>query len=170
MLIVNCKQLLTVAGASKKPKKREEMNDLGIIEDGAVAIYRGSIVDVGKTVQIKKKYAANAAAELDAGGMVVAPGFVDSHTHAVFGGSRAKEFVERLHEKTYLEIMRDGGGILSTVEATRNAPLEKLVNKTRGYLDNMLFHGTTLDSITIRLRQGLNRLDLTAMLAAKQSI
>jgi imidazolonepropionase len=149
-LVVNCKQLLTVAGASKKPKIGKEMNDLGVIEDGAVAISKGIIVDVGKTDDIRKKYAANGAAEVDANGKVVAPGFVDSHTHAVFGGSRVKEFVQRLQEKTYLEIMKDGGGILSTVEATRNLSLEELVNDTRVRLDNMLTYGTT----TVEIKSG----------------
>ncbi|MBI4007387.1 MAG: amidohydrolase family protein, partial [Planctomycetes bacterium] len=150
LLIVNCKQLLTIAGASKKPKTGKEMGDLGIVEGGAVAIAKDIIVDAGKTDYIRKKYAASGITEIDATGKVVIPGFVDSHTHAVFGGSRVKEFVRRLHEKTYLEIMKEGGGILSTVEATRNASLDELVNNARGHLDNMLIHGTT----TVEIKSG----------------
>lgn len=150
LLVVNCKQLLTVAGASKKPKTGKEMDDLGIIEDGAVAISKGIIVDVGKTDYIRNKYTANGPAVIDATGKVVLPGFVDSHTHAVFGGSRVKEFVQRLHEQTYLEIMKEGGGILSTVKATRNSSLEELVNNTIVHLDNMLIHGTT----TVEIKSG----------------
>ena len=150
LLIVNCKQLLTIAGASKKPKTGKEMDDLGIIEGGAVAISNDIIVDVGKTDYIRKKYDRNGITEIDATGKIAAPGFVDSHTHAVFGGSRVKEFVQRLHEKTYLEIMKEGGGILSTVEATRNSSLDELVNKTRNNLDNMLIHGTT----TVEIKSG----------------
>ncbi|HEY4481565.1 MAG TPA: imidazolonepropionase [Candidatus Brocadiaceae bacterium] len=150
LLVVNCKQLLTIAGASKKPKTGKEMDDLGIIEGGAVVISNGIIDDVGKTDYIRKKYAANGITEIDATGKIVMPGFVDSHTHAVFGGSRVKEFVQRLHEKTYLEIMKEGGGVLSTVEATRNSSLAELVNKTRNHLDNMLIHGTT----TVEIKSG----------------
>jgi imidazolonepropionase len=66
---------------------------------------------------------------LDAGGCVVMPGLVDPHTHAIWAGDRAAEFEMRLEGKTYLEILASGGGILSTVRATRTASLERLLNR-----------------------------------------
>jgi imidazolonepropionase len=80
---------------------------------------------------------------LDAGGRVVMPGFVDPHTHLVFAGDRAAEFELRLAGKTYLEILAAGGGILSTVRATRRASVAELLEQTRERAASMLRHGTT---------------------------
>ena len=84
-----------------------------------------------------------AAQELDASGKVVMPGFVDPHTHLVFAGDRADEFEMRVRGATYLEIMAAGGGIMSTVRATRAASLEEIVAQSRKRLDRMLAYGTT---------------------------
>jgi imidazolonepropionase len=81
--------------------------------------------------------------EFDASGRVVMPGFVDPHTHLVFAGSRADEFEMRLKGATYLEIMAAGGGIMSTVGATRQASMEELLAQSRRRLDRMLAYGTT---------------------------
>jgi imidazolonepropionase len=80
---------------------------------------------------------------LDAAGRVVMPGLVDPHTHLVFSGDRAAEFEQRLQGKTYMEILAAGGGILSTVRATRDANVEELKAQTRPRLQAMLRHGTT---------------------------
>ena len=71
------------------------------------------------------------------------PGFVDPHTHVVFAGDRANEFERRIAGATYMEIMNAGGGIMSTVRATRAASVDELVAQTRARLDRMLQHGTT---------------------------
>ena len=117
------------------------MGELGIIEDGAVAVRDGRIALVGPTSEVRGR--VEAAQELDATGKVVMPGFVDPHTHLVFAGDRADEFEMRVRGATYLEIMAAGGGIMSTVRATRAASLEEIVAQSRKRLDRMLTYGTT---------------------------
>lgn len=80
---------------------------------------------------------------IDAGGRLVTPGLVDAHTHLVFGGFRQNELAAKLAGADYLDILKAGGGILSTVEATRSTSYDALLQKSRGFLDNMLAHGTT---------------------------
>jgi len=139
LLIHSAAQLLTIA--SDGPKRGAAMGELGIIEDGAVAIEDGRIALVGKTEDVRGK--VEAAEALDASGKVVMPGFVDPHTHLVFAGDRADEFEMRIRGATYLEIMAAGGGIMSTVRATRVASLEEIVAQSRERLDRMLAYGTT---------------------------
>jgi imidazolonepropionase len=99
---------------------------------------------VGKTGQIKKAIRLDSEGrELDAHGRVVMPGFVDSHTHPIFAGSREKEFAQRIGGATYQEIAAAGGGILATVEATRDATTDELVALATHRLDLVLQHGTT---------------------------
>ena len=138
-------------GASGKPKTGSEMDDLGVIRDGAIAICDGRILDVGESKVLSDRYKSISGCEvMDATGNVVAPGFVDCHTHAVFGGSREGEFVEKLKGASYLDILKKGGGILSTVEETRKLSVDELVGISRKYLDNMLSHGTT----TVEIKSG----------------
>jgi len=137
LLIHNARQLLTIA--SPGPKAGPDMGDLGLIEDGALAIKDGCIALVGKTSDIQRRVVAQG--ELDASGRVVMPGFVDPHTHLVFAGSRVDEFEMRLKGATYLEIMAAGGGIMSTVRATRAANHRELFSQSRERLDRMLAHG-----------------------------
>ncbi len=125
------------------------MGDLGLIEDGAVAVKDGRVVAVGPTAEVRAQVSA-AAREVDASGRVVCPGFVDPHTHLVWMGDRAAEFEMRLAGATYLEIMAAGGGIMSTVRATRGAPVESLVAALRPRLDRMLAHGST----TVEVKTG----------------
>ena len=114
------------------------------IEDGAVAISEGSIVASGSSDDVTREFPAeNAAGAIDASGKVVLPGFVDSHTHAVFSGDRSGEFTAKLEGKTYQEIRDEGGGILRTVEAVREASTSELVKLLLARLDQMLAHGTT---------------------------
>jgi len=143
------------------------MGELGIIEDGAVAIKDGLIVLVGPTAEVHRQVIA--AEEIDASGKVVMPGFVDPHTHVVFAGDRAAEFEMRIKGATYLEIMAAGGGIMSTVRATRLASIEQLVEESRARLDRMLAHGTTTAEVKtgygldteneLKLLEAIRRLD-----------
>jgi imidazolonepropionase len=96
---------------------------------------------VGRSKKLRAKYGDEE--EIDASGYVVMPGFVDPHTHAVWAGDRAAEFEMRLEGKTYLEILEAGGGILSTVQKTRDATVDDLILAGRDRLRRMLFHGTT---------------------------
>ncbi len=149
-LLHNCGQLLTIAGATEKPKTSQNMNDLGIILNGAIAVKDGIIIDVGTTRKLRKKYDRKISQVIDAEGKVVLPGFVDSHTHAVFGGDRTQEFVQRIQGNTYSEILKKGGGILNTVENTRKQKNQELTEASKKHLDTMLLHGTT----TVEIKSG----------------
>jgi len=141
LLITHASQLLTIPSHDQGPQRGERLGDLAIIVDGALAVSAGSIVDLGPTVDLTARY--QAAQTIDAGGRVVMPGFVDPHTHVIFAGDRANEFERRIAGATYMEIMNAGGGIMSTVRATRAASLAELVEQTRARLDRMLAQGTT---------------------------
>ncbi|HUK78120.1 MAG TPA: imidazolonepropionase, partial [Thermoleophilia bacterium] len=105
-----------------------------------------------------------AAAELDAAGACVVPGFVDAHTHAVFAGSRADEYAARLGGVSYAEILASGGGINATVAATRAATVDELTRTTLRRLDSFLAHGTT--TLEIKSGYGLTTADEAKMLDA----
>ncbi len=146
MLIKNVEQLVTCSGFNAK--KGKEMSDLHIIEDGAVIIKEGVIEAVGQTGDIAKQFKKSGADHsdfdiIDARGKAVLPGFVDSHTHLVFGGYRAEEFSWRLRGDSYMEIMQRGGGIVNSVTATRQASAEELLQSGIKRLNSMLSFGVT---------------------------
>ena len=172
LLVTHASQLLTIPSHDHGPQRGDRLGDLGLIEDGAVAVSGNSIVDLGPTSDLLIKYQASRT--VDAHGRVVMPGFVDPHTHVVFAGDRANEFEQRIAGATYMEIMNAGGGIMSTVRATRAASVDELVAQTRVRLDRMLQHGTTtaeaktgygLDTAT-----ELKMLDVIARLDAEHPI
>lgn len=138
MLIHSASQLLTLAGG---PQRGSQLGNLGIIENGAVLIQEGKIIQTGITSEMLAKYPDEP--RFDARQRVVMPGFVDPHTHLIFIGNRAFEFEMRLEGKSYMEIMAAGGGIANTVRATRNASIEELKKEARPRMVNMLAHGTT---------------------------
>jgi imidazolonepropionase len=141
LILIHAAQLATCSG--RKAKQGREMADLGIIEDGAVVIENGTITAVGKTDSILKENDLSRYEVLDASGRAVLPGFIDPHTHFVFGGYRAEEFSWRLQGTPYMEIMKRGGGIVNTVEATRRADPDSLIASGRRRLDKMLRFGVT---------------------------
>jgi imidazolonepropionase len=108
-----------------------------------VVIENGVITAVGNTGEVLEKFNETEFNTLDATGKAVLPGFIDSHTHFVFGGYRADEFSWRLCGEDYMEIMKRGGGIVATVNATRNASREELIESGRKRLDSMLSFGVT---------------------------
>ena len=113
-------------------------------EDAAVAVVDGDIAMAGATENVRREYPPeNAGTAVDATGKTVIPGFVDPHTHALFAGDRSDEFAAKLRGKPYQEILSEGGGILRTVEAVREASDEALVANLTAQLDAMLAHGTT---------------------------
>ncbi len=112
-----------------------------IIEDGSVAVHQGRIVAVAKREEIRRRFRGQTV--IEAKGRLVTPGFVDPHTHLLFAGSREDELELKLEGRSYIEILKAGGGILRTVEQTRKASLEKLVSRALNTLDRMLLHGTT---------------------------
>lgn len=144
LLVKNAGQLVTVAGYSKKAKRGRALGELNIIGDGAVAARDGVIIAVGSTAEVLAKVEpAGDAKIIDAGGKVVLPGLVDPHTHVVFAGSRESEFEMKIKGAAYLDILAGGGGILSTVRATRAAGEAELAGIGRKYLAEMLAQGTT---------------------------
>lgn len=141
LLIKNANELITCSG--KKAKFGKEMSQLNIIKDGAVIIEDGIIKAVGNTDDILSQYDAGEYQVVDAQGRAVLPGFVDSHTHFIFGGYRAEEFSWRLKGTNYMEIMERGGGILSSVRMTKEASKEELIKTGLKRLDSMLTFGVT---------------------------
>jgi imidazolonepropionase len=133
-----------VHGASELAVGPDESGGLRTVEDGAVAVVDGDVAAVGETDDVLREYpAANAGTAIDASGQTVMPGFVDPHTHALFAGDRSDEFAAKLRGKSYQDILAEGGGILRTVEAVREASDDKLVANLTAQLDRMLDHGTT---------------------------
>ena len=141
LAIVNCSQVVTLAGPAR-PRVGREMQEISILSSGGLLVRDGLILTVGPTEQIESRI--NSDCELvDAEGRIVLPGFVDAHTHPVFAGTRADEFEQRARGATYREISERGGGIQSTVNRTRGATLEELVSTGKRYADWFLRNGTT---------------------------
>ena len=141
LLLQHCRQLITCAGPS--PRTGADQHALEVIEDGAIAITGGRVVFAGRTGQLPEGFAAAAGQVVDASRWSIVPGFVDAHTHVVFAGDRRRELRRRLAGATYAEIAAEGGGIVSSVRATRQASEDDLVRETRVRLDEMLACGTT---------------------------
>lgn len=155
LLIHSSSELVTVAGGTQRPKRGPELADIGVIENGAVAVAGGRIVAVGGTDEVRRRAAVGRdTVVIDASGKTVLPGFVDPHTHVVHAGSREFELGMRLAGRSYMDILAAGGGILHTVKATRAASLDELAAQTRRRLDVMLAHGTT--TVESKTGYGLN--------------
>ncbi len=140
LVIHNARQLVTCASGGK-PKRGDAMRDVGIVENGAVAIAGGLLVGVGRSKDVLRDFRSGEM--IDALGRVVCPGFVDPHTHIAYAGDRLNEFELKITGAEYLDILAAGGGILSTVRHTRAASIEELVKESTNRLDKMLACGTT---------------------------
>jgi imidazolonepropionase len=140
-LITGCSELLTLRGPA--PRRGRGLADLGIIRDGALLTHEDRIAAVGSRRRIERLRAARGAEKLDLGGRVVAPGFVDSHTHLVFPTSRVAEYEARIRGTAYEQIAQKGGGIRSTVHAVRQASPKALKDRALRYLREFAVHGTT---------------------------
>ena len=142
LLIRNASEILTCAGPA--PRAGVRQGDAGSVGPGIVAASDGTIVFVGSESEWSGLGAVvDGGQTIDANGGAVVPGFVDAHTHVVFAGDRRHELRRRLSGTTYAEIAADGGGIVSTVRATRQATADQLTAATRRRLDEMLACGTT---------------------------
>jgi imidazolonepropionase len=151
LALLHASQLVTLAGP-RGPRVGKELSELGIIRDGGILIRDGKIDIVGTSHEIEKNLTAlsrqvsGGASEpevVDLGGRVALPGFVDAHTHLVFGGNRLDDFERRARGETYEQIAKAGGGIWSTVEKTRAASEEELFMLAKKRVDWFLQCGTT---------------------------
>ena len=147
ILIGPFKQLLPMTGLSLKGAISD--SDLMVLEDAGVLVENGKVKSVGKFIELKKDNPKTEMHELK-GDHTCLPGFIDSHTHICFGGSRANDFAMRNAGKTYLEIAKAGGGIWDTVSQTRKASKEELAKKTAKLANRHLKNGTT----TIEVKSG----------------
>lgn len=141
LIIKNIGKLVTMEG-SFLPKAGKEMNELTILENAYIAVVEGEIFKVGTGEDYKELVGENTVID-DASGMLVTPGLVDSHTHLVHGGSRENEFSKKLNGIPYIQILQEGGGILSTVNSTKKATFDELYKKAKKSLDRMLEFGVT---------------------------
>ena len=149
-VLVHADELATLSGGDGRPRIRDEMNDLGLIDDGAVAVDDGRIVAVGRTEEVLGKIGRDYEV-VDARGKLVTPGLIDPHVHLVFAGSREGELEDMAVKGIpYLEIKRKGGGMPTTLRKTSEASTVELVEKTERILDRMLAYGTT----TIEAKSG----------------
>ncbi len=143
VIVVHCGELATLSRGAV-PRIGPALGDPGAIPDGAAAIAGGRIIGVGPTDALMREVEMTSTTTvLNAAGRLVTPGLVDPHTHLVFAGSRAGEFALQQRGEGYGEILAAGGGILSTVRATRAASEDDLVTLGVKRLDRMLAHGTT---------------------------
>ena len=151
ILLYNIGQIATFLGS--KPKHGKQMQEVKIIPNGSILIEDGKIsnvfdssIDNCQRLDVQK---------IDCHGKLVTAGYVDCHTHLVFGGNRAKEFEMRLAGKSYMEIMQAGGGIVNTVTATRETPLEKLLEISATRVKRALANGVT--TVEVKSGYGLDK-------------
>ncbi|MBI4244172.1 MAG: imidazolonepropionase [Planctomycetes bacterium] len=146
LLIKDAAQVVTPLGTFSRGKT---MKNLKVINNGSVYIEGEKIKSVGSLKDIDRNITGNPKI-VDARGKIVIPGFVDSHTHLVFAGTREEEFIMRLAGMSYQEISKKGGGILSTVKKTRTASKDELFEISKSYVDSAVKNGTT----TLEIKSG----------------
>ncbi len=159
LIVENAAEIVTCA-AGRAARGGAAMADPGVLSGALLVIEDGRITHLGPAERVQAELAARGTAvdrfsRLDAAGRCVLPGFIDAHTHLVFAGDRVDEFSRRLAGEGYLEILSRGGGILSTVRATRRASREELVRLGLARLDAMLAHGVT--TVEAKSGYGLDR-------------
>lgn len=141
LILKNIGKLVTMQGSSSF-RVKEEMNKINIIENAYIAVKNGKILAIGVGDEFGNLCGEETKIH-DAEGLLVTPGLIDSHTHLIHGGSRENEFSMKLNGVPYIEILNNGGGILSTVKATKDASEEALYKKAKKSLDRMLEFGVT---------------------------
>jgi imidazolonepropionase len=157
-LLANIGQLLTLRSAADGPRRGASLSELGIIQDAAVLCLGGKIISIGTTKDALRdpwlKKNRKKVIEIDCGGRVVLPGFVDSHTHPVFTHPRLVDFEKRISGASYEEIAEAGGGIRSSIDGVRKASKTALANKISKALADLARHGTT--TVEAKSGYGLN--------------
>ncbi len=161
-LIANSSQIVTVNTNGKNIKREKELGDIGVLTDHAIIIENERIKDIvpNSSVRNPSRYTI-----IDVHDKIVLPGFVECHTHSVYAGNRANEFKERLEGKTYEEIARKGGGIITTVNAVRSSKLQQLVQYLIPRVQYFISQGVT----TLEIKSGYG-LDLENELKMLEAI
>lgn len=158
LIVRNAGQLLTLRSDQNGPRGAGQMEDLGLVGHGAVAVADGLILAAGPTEEVEEVWPPQPETTvIDARGKVVTPGFVDPHTHPIFSGTREEEFELRIKGASYQEIAAAGGGIRSSVRCLRRASEEELRDQAWPRLDRMLCLGTT--TAEAKSGYGLNLID-----------
>ncbi len=170
MLLANIGQLLTLRSeATNGPRRGASLLELGIVQDAAVLCLGGKVVSAGTTKEALRdpwlKKNRKKIIEIDCGGRVVLPGFVDSHTHPVFTHPRLVDFEKRISGANYEEIAEAGGGIRSSIESVRKATKTALMQKVLAALADVARHGTT----TVEAKSGYG-LSITSELKSLEAI
>ena len=143
LLLNRISELVTVSQSGELCKRGAGMREIGIIHDASVVVQGDAVAWVGPMAELPDELRAGDAETIDCAGKTVLPGFIDCHTHFVFGGSREDEFAARCQGMSYAEIAAAGGGIKSSMRATREASFDDLLALGRRRLDQMLLLGTT---------------------------
>lgn len=157
LLITGASQVLTLRG--RAPRRGSALANLGIVSDGAILIRAGKIAAIGPRANLERLTGERQTSVLDAGGRVILPGFVDSHTHLIHAASRAEEYELKIRGASYEEIARKGGGILNSVRKLRGATEDALLDRARAAIEQFAASGTT----TIEAKSGYG-LDLASEL------
>lgn len=165
IILTNISQIVTPQGSQLR--KGADMGTLLVIEDGAIAIEDGIIICVGYQKDVESKFGPDYK-RFDMSGKAILPGFVDSHTHFIFAGYRENEFALRLKGCSYMDIMRNGGGISNTVSATRKALLSGLIKLGKSRLDDMVKMGVT--TVECKSGYGLDEFTEIMMLEALKEL
>lgn len=156
LAVLGCSQLLTCQGPI--PKRRADLQDIGLLKNGCIASFKGEIVFVGTEEAFQNEVRlTDDGLCIDGKGLTGLPGFVDPHTHLPFAGSREHEFNLRVKGATYQQLTQQGMGIQTTVNATRQVSEEELLSLSLTRLDSMLAHGTT--TAEAKSGYGLNKKD-----------
>lgn len=162
------KNAARIATCTRRPRATDE-EGVGMLEEGAVAVRGGEIVWVGPEAQLPFKVRTlEAAAQVDAEGGIVGPGFVDAHTHLIFAGDRAREFSLRCGGASYQRLLAEGGGILATVRATRAASEDELVELALPRARRLIAQGVT--TVEVKSGYGLTVEDELKMLRATRRL
>lgn len=148
---------LIVTPTGNKAVKGVDMGKLKVIPDATIVIREGLIDGIFDKNSLSKILNSNDFERVDAKGNIVLPGWVDSHTHLIFGGFRPDEFEWRLKGDTYMSIMERGGGIQSTVNATKKSTKKELLDKSRWFVERMIEMGVT--TVEVKSGYGLNTED-----------
>ncbi len=141
LIVKNIGNLVTL-GEGDKPRVGALMNEVEILKNGYVVVKDGKFMALGEG-DVPKGYIGDNTVIKDAQGLTVTPGLIDPHTHLVHGGSRENEFSKKLEGVPYMDILKAGGGILSTVNSTKKSTFDELYNKAKKSLDTMLSFGIT---------------------------